>query len=74
MYNILLEKSTLPVPFSTDFEVGLTWGDLSGTEFNYNEDITSKKLLQREMKDDTMKYYSWDEIKEILIESFDKIV
>ena len=61
MVNVPVELFDCPVPFSTDFEVGLTWGDLSGTEFNYNEDITSKKLLQREMKDDTMKYYSWDE-------------
>lgn len=61
MTQVPVDLFDCPVPFSTDFEVGLTWGDLSGTEFNYDEDITSKKLLQREMPDDSLKYYSWDD-------------
>lgn len=50
-----------PVPFSTDFEVGVSWGLLSGTEYDYSEDIVSDKLLKQTMPDETIKTYSWDD-------------
>lgn len=59
MISTPIDLFNCPVPFSTDFEVGLSWGALSGTEFDYNQSYLSDKLLKREMPDDTIKTFSW---------------
>lgn len=51
-----------PVPFKTDFEIGVNWGDLGGCEFDYNVDPFSDQTINIEQKDDSilqMNFYDW---------------
>jgi DNA polymerase-1 len=54
MTAVPIELFDCPVPFKTDFEIGLNWGDLGGTEFDYNVDCNSNECICIEQKDDTV--------------------
>lgn len=59
MTDVPVELFNCPVPFKTDFEIGVNWGDLGGTEFDYNVDYTSNECICIEQKDDTIKKMSF---------------
>lgn len=41
-----------PIPFTTDFEIGVNWGDMGGVEFDYNDpNPTSGEVMHIENKD-----------------------
>jgi DNA polymerase-1 len=49
------------IPFKTDFEIGVNWGDLSGTEFDYKMDPLDE-VVHIENDDDSitnLKFYDW---------------
>lgn len=54
MTAVPVELFNCPVPFKTDFEIGLNWGDLGGTEFDYNVDYNGTECICIEQKDDTI--------------------
>jgi uracil-DNA glycosylase family 4 len=47
-----------PIPFKTDFEIGVNWGEL--VTFDYNEADPARRI-QIEHKDGTMEYHTFDE-------------
>ena len=61
MINVPVELFGCPVPFKTDFEIGVNWGDLGGCEFDYNIPCTGD-VISIENKDDTITklgFYDW---------------
>lgn len=54
MTAVPIDLFNCPVPFKTDFEIGLNWGDLGGTEFDYNTDCHGAECICIEQKDDTI--------------------
>lgn len=54
MIDVPVELFNCPVPFKTDFEIGVNWGDLGGTEFDYNADANGNECICIEQKDDTI--------------------
>jgi len=62
MIDVPVELFDCPVPFKTDFEIGVNWGDLGGTEFDYNVDPEGDDVVCIEQKDDSIvkkDFYSW---------------
>lgn len=62
MIRVPVEKFNCPVPFKTDFEIGINWGELSGTEFDYNVNPYGKDVINIEQPDDSIKqmdFYTW---------------
>lgn len=62
MIDVPVELFDCPVPFKTDFEIGINWGDLGGCEFDYNVDPLSDQTINIEQKDDSilqMNFYDW---------------
>ena len=62
MIDAPVEKFNCPVPFKTDFEIGINWGDLGGTEFDYNVDPLGEDVINIEMPDDSIvqkNFYTW---------------
>lgn len=53
MINVPVELFGCPVPFKTDFEIGVNWGDLGGCEFDYNLPANAE-VVKIENKDDTI--------------------
>lgn len=65
MINVPVELFGCPVPFKTDFEIGVNWGDLGGCEFDYNIPCTDE-VISIENKDDTitkMTFADWYKTK-----------
>ena len=50
MTDVPVELFDCPVPFKTDFEIGINWGDLGGCEFDYNIP-ESERVIKIENKD-----------------------
>ena len=61
MTAVPVELFDCPVPFKTDFEIGVNWGDLGGTEFDYNTDCMGDECICIEQKDDTVLKMGFDE-------------
>ena len=62
MIQVPVDLFDCPVPFKTDFEIGINWGDLGGCEFDYNVDPFSDQTINIEQKDDSilqMNFYDW---------------
>ena len=62
MTAVPVELFNCPVPFKTDFEIGVNWGDLGGTEFDYTVDCLGDECICIEQKDDTIlkrDFYGW---------------
>ena len=67
MVKTPIDLFNCPVPFKTDFEIGVNWGDLGGCEFDYNNpDPLGNNVMQLELRhSDGSKYnvetdfYSW---------------
>lgn len=53
MISVPVELFGCPVPFKTDFEIGINWGDLGGCEFDYNLPADAE-VIKIENKDDTI--------------------
>lgn len=49
------------VPFKTDFEIGINWEDLGGTEFDYNCNVYTDKPVKVTQKDDSIIEYDFDD-------------
>ena len=60
MINVPVDLFNCPVPFKTDFEIGVNWGDLGGCEFDYNIEATDK-VINIENDDDTITTMTFDE-------------
>ena len=62
MVQVPVDLFDCPVPFKTDFEIGINWGDLGGTEFDYNVNPYGDNVINIEQKDDSilqMNFYDW---------------
>ena len=62
MIDVPVELFDCPVPFKTDFEIGINWGDLGGCEFDYNVNPYGDNVINIEQKDDSilqMNFYDW---------------
>lgn len=57
----MLDRFNCPVPLKTDFEIGINWGDLGGTEFDYRVDPLGNDVINIEQKDGTILQSSFDE-------------
>lgn len=58
----MLDRFNCPVPLKTDFEIGINWGDLGGTEFDYNVDCHGDNVMNIEQPDDSivqMSFKDW---------------
>ena len=51
----MLDRFNCPVPLKTDFEIGVNWGDLGGTEFDYNVDPIWGNPVHIEQEDESIK-------------------
>ena len=59
MIDVPVEQFNCPVPFKTDFEIGVNWGDLGGTEFDYNVNPYGDNVINIEQPDDSIKQMSF---------------
>ena len=62
MIQVPVDLFDCPVPFKTDFEIGINWGDLGGTEFDYNVNSYGDNVINIEQPDDSivqMNFYDW---------------
>lgn len=62
MIQVPVDLFDCPVPFKTDFEIGINWGDLGGTEFDYNVNPYGDNVINIEQPDDSivqMNFYDW---------------
>lgn len=60
----MLDRFNCPVPLKTDFEIGVNWGDLGGTEFDYNVDPLVGNPVHIEQDDESIKemgFFQWYE-------------
>ena len=61
MIDVPVELFNCPVPFKTDFEIGINWGDLGGTEFDYNANNPNEYICIEDKDDNVIKssFDSW---------------
>ena len=61
MIDVPVELFNCPVPFKTDFEIGINWGDLGGTEFDYNTNNPNEYICIEDKDDNVIKssFDSW---------------
>ena len=59
MIQVTVDLFNCPVPFKTDFEIGINWGELGGTEFDYNVNPYGDNVINIEQPDDSIKQMSF---------------
>lgn len=73
--NVMIEAPKklfdCPIPFKTDFEIGINWGDLGGCEFDYSLPSCAK-VIKKENKDDTISEFTFEEWYNSVRPSIDK--
>jgi DNA polymerase-1 len=58
----MLDRFNSPVPLKTDFEIGINWGDLGGTEFDYKvPNCYGADVINIEQKDDSIVQMSFED-------------
>lgn len=67
MIEVPVDLFNCPVPFKTDFEIGINWGDLGDTEFDYTVNPYSDEVINIEQKDGSIvqkDFFTWyNEVK-----------
>ena len=62
----MLDRFNCPVPLKTDFEIGINWGDLGGTEFDYKVDPYGADVINIEQPDDSIVHMAFDKWYEMV--------
>lgn len=62
----MLDRFNCPVPLKTDFEIGINWGDLGGTEFDYKVDPYGADVINIEQPDDSIVQMAFDKWYEMV--------